>query len=95
MNTTDTTGTGSFDSSLVLVLANATVSCAPGAYGLSVPDVGEVYGANENVFAVLGYQEFKFEVNDGMYCTFFFSCTTPQAPLRAPSRPLSCVCVCP
>lgn len=70
MNTTDTTGTGSFDSSLVLVLATATGSSAPGAYGLLVPDVGEVYGANENVFAVRGYQEFKFEVKDGMYCVF-------------------------
>lgn len=37
-----------------------------GLYGLSVPDLGELYGASSNVFAVAGYQEFEFDVVDGM-----------------------------
>lgn len=60
-----TSEASAFNTSVVLELANTTDVGEPGAYGLSVPDLGELYGFSQNVLAVRDYQEFEFEVDDG------------------------------
>lgn len=86
INTTSN-ATGAYNTSLVLDLTDATAADAagtkPGAYGLSVPDLGELYGFSENVLAVKDYQEFKFDINEGVYFCLYL----PRVPNPSGFRP--------
>lgn len=74
-NQTTTTTVSGYNTSLVFDLTDTNIAGIPaGLYGLSVPDLGEVYGASASVFAEENYQEFEFDVTDGTSIyQFFFS----------------------
>lgn len=61
---TTTTNT-SYNTSLIFDLSNSTTSPA-GNYGLYVPDLGSLYGATASVWAQKDYQDFGFQVDEGM-----------------------------
>ncbi|ROV98676.1 hypothetical protein VMCG_06759 [Cytospora schulzeri] len=64
VNTSSTTTDVTFSDAIVLDLTSSS-TVEPALYGLSVPDLGELYGFSINVFAVKDYQEFKFAVSNG------------------------------
>lgn len=66
--TSTSTSQAGYNTSLVFDLTDSTATGIPsGVYGLSVPDLGSVYGASVNVFAVADYQQFDFDIVDGTF----------------------------
>ncbi|KAJ4385988.1 hypothetical protein N0V93_008879 [Gnomoniopsis smithogilvyi] len=64
-NQTTDPGTPGYNTSLVLNLVNSTAAnYSAGYYGLSVPDLGEAYGATTSVVARKDYQEFEFQIDE-------------------------------
>lgn len=67
-NQTSDSSTPGYNTSLIVDLANstATADVPAGNYGLSVPDLGDVYGATASVVGKKDYQEFGFQIDEGM-----------------------------
>lgn len=67
-NQTSEPGTPGYNTSLILDITNSTTTAdvPAGNYGLSVPDLGDVYGATASVIAKKDYQEFQFQIDEGM-----------------------------
>lgn len=67
-NQTSDPSTPGYNTSLILDIANSTATAdfPAGHYGLSVPDLGDVYGATASVLAKNDYQEFGFQIDEGM-----------------------------
>ncbi|KUI54230.1 hypothetical protein VP1G_01606 [Cytospora mali] len=64
INTTSSTGSDNgYTDAIVFDLTNSS-TVEPGLYGLSVADLGELYGVSSDAFAVKDYQEFDFAVSD-------------------------------
>ncbi|ROV88412.1 hypothetical protein VSDG_09222 [Cytospora chrysosperma] len=62
---TSSTSTGHIFSDAIVFDLMSSSAVEPALYGISVPDLGELYGFAINVFAVKGYQEFEFAVDNG------------------------------
>lgn len=66
-----------FSKAIILDLTDSS-AVEPALYGISVPDLGELYGFAINVFAVKNYQEFDFAVDNGTFSNLGMSKSLSQ-----------------
>lgn len=67
-NQTSDPSTPGYNTSLILDFTNSTATAGipSGNYGLSVPDLGDAYGTTASVVAKKDYQEFDFQIYEGV-----------------------------